>query len=313
MSTKKRGGRIRRAAAAVPPTAKNVARARVVRKAATRTKRTEARTKRRETRTADRVRRDVRREKAAAFRDVIREETPAKAAPIDRFLRDLDGIIATTLRTKDRVFPAIATGKAPLAVVKQVAKEFYYLGRWMTPDFAVFVANAPDRWSLSMDHSEHYAHWMQNLADEAGYLRDPNHVQMKLDWCRQLGISDRELEAYVPLPETIGMTFTMLYYVRRSYEEGLAVFGYAGERRAAKTGYAKVLYEGLKTHYGLDVQNFAIHAYAEDDHGDKAEALLRKVALTADVQHRIREAVRHCMLVTEMRQQAFNRLMEGRG
>ncbi|MFM7143900.1 MAG: iron-containing redox enzyme family protein, partial [Alphaproteobacteria bacterium] len=150
---------------------------------------------------------------------------------------------------------------------------------------------------------------LQNLADEAGYLRDPNHVQMKLDWCRQLDITDRELEAYVPLPETIGMTFTMLYYVRRSYEEGLAVFGYAGERRAAKTGYAKILYEGLKTHYGLDVKNFAIHAYAEDDHGDKAEALLRKVAITADVQRRIREAVRHCMLVTEMRQQAFNRLL----
>jgi len=47
------------------------------------------------------------------------------------------------------------------------------------------------------------------------------------------------------------MTFTMLYYIRRSYEEGLQVFGYAGERVAAGSGYAKTLYEGLEKHYGV--------------------------------------------------------------
>lgn len=246
----------------------------------------------------------------AAFKDVIRSTAVAEAKPVDDFLRELDEIIATVLVTRDRVFAAIAEGRASHEAVRTVAKEFYYLGRWMTPDFAMFIANAPDRFSLSMDHSEHFAHWCQNLADEAGYLRDPNHVQMKLDWCRQLGIADEELEAYVPLPESIAMTFTMLYYVRRSYEEGLAVFGYAGERRAARTGYAKLLYEGLKQHYGLDVQNFAIHAYAESDHGDKAEALMRKVAITADVQARMREAVRHSMVVTELRQRAFNKIVD---
>jgi hypothetical protein len=34
----------------------------------------------------------------------------------------------------------------------------------------------------------------------------------------------------------------MLYYVA-SYEEGLAVFGFAGERTAARSGYAKTMYE----------------------------------------------------------------------
>ena len=77
---------------------------------------------------------------------------------------------------------------------------------------------------------------------------------------QQLGITDEQLEAYAPLAETIGVTFTMLYYVRRSYEEGLAVFGFAGERLAAKSGYAKVMYEGLKKHYGIEVRNFAVHA-----------------------------------------------------
>ncbi len=243
------------------------------------------------------------------FRDVIRSHGVDAAMPVDDYLRELDRLIAATFTTRDRTTAAIGDGTAPLPYVKMVAKEYYYLGRWMTPEFPIFIANAPDAFSLTLEHSEHYAHWCQNFADEVGYLRDPNHVQMKVEWCQQLGI-DGELEAYVPLAETIGVTFTMLYYVRRSYEEGLAVFGFAGERLAAKSGYAKVMYEGLKQHYGIDVTNYAVHAYAEPDHGDKAEALFRKVAVTASVQRRCREAIRNVMVLRDARSRALNRLLD---
>ena len=244
------------------------------------------------------------------FRDVIRSGAADQAMPVDDYLRDLDRLIGATFRTRDRTTASIGDGSAPLDYVKMVAKEYYYLGRWMTPEFPLFIANAPDAHCLTLEHSEHYAHWAQNFADEVGYLRDPNHVQMKWEWCQQLGIGAEELESYVPLAETIGVTFTMLYYVRRSYEEGLAVFGFAGERLAAKSGYAKVMYEGLKTHYGLDVKNFAVHAYAEPDHGDKAEALFRQVAVTAAVQRRCREAIRNVMVLRDARSQALNRLLD---
>jgi pyrroloquinoline quinone (PQQ) biosynthesis protein C len=246
---------------------------------------------------------------ATAFKNVIKSHEVEPAQPVDQYLSDLDHMIAGIMVTRDRITAAIGDGTAPLPVVRQVAEEYYYLGRWMTPDFATFVANAPDAYSLTMDHSEHYAHWAQNFADEAGYLRDPNHVTMKWEWCQQLGISAEELEAYVPLPETIATVFTMLYYVRRSYEEGLAVFGYAGERLAARSGYAKTMYEGLEKHYGLVVRNFEVHAYAEPDHGDKAEALFRKVVLTASVQRRCREAIRNVMMVRDARTRALNHLL----
>ena len=246
----------------------------------------------------------------AKFKNVIRTAGVDAAMPIDDYLRDIDRLIVDVCQTRDTLVPAIAAGKAPRDVIRRLAMEFYYLGRWMTPDFAVFIANAPDAYSLTMDHSEHYAHWSQNFADEAGYLRDPNHVLMKWEWCQMMGITAQELEDYVPLPETISVTFTMLYYVRRSYEEGLAVFGYAGERLAAKSGYAKALYEGLKQHYGLTVKNFEVHAYAEPDHGDKAEALFRKVAITATIQRRCREAIRNTMLVRDARTKALNRWIE---
>src|SRR5207253_2815869 len=100
------------------------------------------------------------------------------------------------------------------------------------------------------------------------------------------------------------------YYLRRSYEEGLAVFGYAGERVAAGSGYAKTLYEGLRQHYGLPVKNFEVHAYAEPEHGDKAADIFRLVATTRAVQERCREAIRNYLLVAEVRARAMNRWVE---
>jgi hypothetical protein len=62
---------------------------------------------------------------------------------------------------------------------------------------------------------------------------------MKVDWARMLGIGIRSSLSYRAMPETIGSVFTTLYYMRRSYEEGLAAFGWAGERFAASTNYAR--------------------------------------------------------------------------
>ena len=249
--------------------------------------------------------------KSAAFKDVIKNRVVVPPLPVDTYLAELDQLIAAHHPFRgDEVIPAIGRGRASREVVQRVALEFYYLGKWMTPEFALLIANAPDGYAFTMEHSQHYHHWAQNFADEAGYLRDPNHVQMKVEFCRQLGLSDDDIRGYTPLPETIALTFTVLYYIRRSYEEGLAVFGYAGERVAAGSGYAKTLYDGLKTHYGLPVRNFEVHAYAEPDHGDKAADLFRLVAVTRAVQERCREDIRNYLLVAEARVRAMNRWVE---
>jgi pyrroloquinoline quinone (PQQ) biosynthesis protein C len=227
--------------------------------------------------------------------------------PVDAYLAELDALIAAQNPfARDRVIPAIGAGRASREVVRRVALEYYYLGRWMTPEFALLIANAPDGYAFTMEHSQHYHHWAQNFADEAGYLRDPNHVQMKVEFCHQLGLGDDDIRGYTPLPETIAMTFTILYYVRRSYEEGLAVFGYAGERVAAGSGYATTLYAGLRTHYGVTVRNFEVHAVAEPQAAD----LFRLVAVTRAVQDRCREAIRNYLLVADARVRAMNRWVE---
>jgi pyrroloquinoline quinone (PQQ) biosynthesis protein C len=157
------------------------------------------------------------------FKDVIkRDRGVEQALPVDEFLAELDAFIeAHSPYTQNTVVPAIGQGEASLDVVKRYAMELYYLGLWMTPEFPLLIANAPDTDAFTMDDSEHYAHWAQNFADETGYLRDPNHVLMKVEYTRALQIPDEDLKSYLPMPETIGSVYTLLYYCRRSYEEAL--------------------------------------------------------------------------------------------
>jgi pyrroloquinoline quinone (PQQ) biosynthesis protein C len=246
------------------------------------------------------------------FKDVIkRDRAPERALPVDEFLAELDGFIeAHSPYTQNKVVPAIGAGTASRDTVKRYAMELYYLGLWMTPEFPLLIANAPDADAFSMDDSEHYAHWAQNFADETGYLRDPNHVLMKVEYTRALEIPDEDVRAYVPMPETIGSVYTLLYYCRRSYEEALGALGYARERAAGRSGYAKTLYVGLWKHYGIKVKDLEVHAYAEAEHGDKALELMQRVCTTAPIQQRVRRAVQHTILTNEWRTWALNRWLD---
>ena len=233
--------------------------------------------------------------------------------PVEAFMKSLDDLQHDVVTTRNHVWERVADGTLSLEHLKRLCKEYYFLGKWYTAEFGSLVSNAPDVDALQMGTSEHFAHWVQNLADETGFAGDRNHVDMKVEWARMLEITDDELMGYRALPETIGLVFTSCFYMRRSYEEGLAAFGWAGERFAASTGYAKMMYEGMRDHYGLEVENFHVHAYAEADHGDAADYLLRQVAVTAGQQRRIRRAIEHTFVLRNARNVALNRWLEEPG
>jgi hypothetical protein len=216
------------------------------------------------------------------FKD-IRKGTTAEALPVDEFMNELEKIQAEICTERNRVWEHVADGTLSLPYLRRLCKEYYYLGVWYTSEFGSLVANAPDFDALDMESA------------------------------RMLGIPDEELVSFVPMPETIGLVLGSLYYMRRSYEEGLAAFGWAGERFAASTGYAKLMYEGMRDHYGLEVENFRVHAYAEEDHGDAADYLLRKVVTSAHVQHRVRTAVVQCFTLRNARTRALNRWLDEPG
>lgn len=233
--------------------------------------------------------------------------------PVDDFMASLEALQAEIATEKNLVWERVADGTLSVELLKRLCKEYYFLGKWYTSEFGSLVSLAPDIDALDLGSSQHFIHWLQNLADETGYAGDRNHVDMKVEWARQLGISDEELLSYRAMPESIGSVFTTLYYMRRSYEEGLAAFGWAGERFAASTNYARMMYEGMRDHYGIEVENFKVHAYAEEQHGQAADYLLRQVATTAGQQRRIRRAVEHVLVCRNARTAALNRWLDEPG
>jgi pyrroloquinoline quinone (PQQ) biosynthesis protein C len=247
------------------------------------------------------------------FKDVRTGDGSEAALPVPAFMSSLEELQASVATAKNEVWPRVADGTLSMDLLKRLCKEYYFLGKWYTTEFGSLVSLAPDVDAMNLASSQHFLHWLQNLADETGFAGDRNHVDMKVEWAHQLGLSDSELLSYQAMPETIGSVFTTLYYMRRSYEEGLAAFGWAGERFAASTGYAVMMYEGLRDHYGIEVENFKVHAYAEADHGDAADYLLRQVAITATQQRRIRRAISHVLIMRNARTVALNRWLDEPG
>ena len=79
------------------------------------------------------------------FRNVIRTGAVDEALPVDAYLAEIDAFIAEhNPYRQNTVITAIGNGSASRDVVKRYAKELYYLGLWMTPEFALLIANAPD-------------------------------------------------------------------------------------------------------------------------------------------------------------------------
>jgi pyrroloquinoline quinone (PQQ) biosynthesis protein C len=249
------------------------------------------------------------------FKDVRRAGHPETdgALPVGRFMASLERLQAEVATEKNQVWLRIADGTLSRPFLERLCKEYYFIGKFYTSEFGSLVANAPDVDAVSLGSSEHFVHWTQNLADETGFAGDQNHVDMKVAWAAQLGLSPKALTSYRPMPESVGAVFTTLYYMRRSYEEGLAAFGWAGERFAASTNYARLMYEGMRDHYGIEVENFRVHAYAEEEHGQAADYLLRQVATTAGQQRRIRRAIEHVLLCRNARTVALNRWLDEPG
>src|SRR5262249_27481000 len=94
---------------------------------------------------------------ARSFKNVIKHPAPEKALPVDAFLREIDDFIEEhNPYSQNKVIPAIGEGKASHAICQRYAKELYYLGLWMTPEFPLLIANAPDTDAFTLDESEHY-------------------------------------------------------------------------------------------------------------------------------------------------------------
>ena len=198
----------------------------------------------------------------------------------DAWIGELRDLIAEHQWTRCEIIRAIAEGRASREAIKRWAMEYYHYSSIATPNAFVMLANAPDR--------QTYAAWGHNMAGELGYLEEPEHLVLLCELPSELGADNEQIASYVPLPATLGAAFTVSYYFRRSFEEGIAA-GVASENMAVEA--MEVIYEGLKRHYAIDSRFFKVHIVAEQEHAQMGLALLKKHAGTPALRQRMKHAI----------------------
>src|SRR5947209_18012132 len=93
----------------------------------------------------------------------------------------LEALQAEVATAKNVVWERVADGTLSLEYLTRFAKEYYFLGKWYTSEFGSLVANAPDADALNLESSQHFHHWLKNLADETGYTGYRNHIDIYVD------------------------------------------------------------------------------------------------------------------------------------
>ena len=203
----------------------------------------------------------------------------------------------------------LVMGKLTDEQVRKWAKDFYYYVEPAIPTIAAWLASAPTLPDRSI-----YQLIARNLAGEMGYIKEAEHYELYVQFLAGLGISREDAEGHLPLASTIGAASAMGYYCRNSFEEGLGAFGLAVEMEVpGRPNGAKVIYDGLKRHCGLDdktLEFWAIHVVAEEEHGENAVKALQHCGQTREQQARIRRAFRFSVLAHAAMTEGYDRYLD---
>src|SRR5207244_979768 len=119
-------------------------------------------------------------------------------------------------------------GVNPLAYVLTGQLEIDGVREWMR-DFWAFGVTAVQRIAGQLAHTAEDRRTSQAVAQafstEAGCYLTPNHMDIWAEFCREAGISQRELDDYEPIAETLMCIYTQSFYmIHGTPEESIAVF-----------------------------------------------------------------------------------------
>jgi pyrroloquinoline quinone (PQQ) biosynthesis protein C len=209
---------------------------------------------------------------------------------------------------RGRFLMALVQGKLDHTQLHRWVKDFYYYVEPAIPTVAAWLASAP-----ILPDREIYRLIARNLAGEMGYIKEAEHHDLYLKFCRGLGITRDELLEHLPLSSTIGAAAAMGYYCRNSFEEGLGAFGLAVEMEVpGRPNGAQIFHQALKQHYHLDdetLEFWAVHIAAEEEHGENAERALTLCGQTREQQARIRRAFRFSVVAHAGMVEGYDRFL----
>ena len=138
----------------------------------------------------------------------------------------------------------------------------------------------------------------ETIWEEHGEGRErKDHPELFRKFARAIGITDDELAAAEPLPETSALLDWLLDLCRhRHFVEALAGFGVAVEGQANKG--IPIFVQVFRDKYGLDddaIEFWTTHAHDDVVHGNRALEIVLKYADTPALQQGVLECVRKSM------------------
>lgn len=226
----------------------------------------------------------------------LREPLP-QALPPDQFVREItEHVVRSGAANIGPFYAALIGGRIPIEGLRDWVKQWYFDARTFPSVIAQIAANATY-------HYDARQFMGANLAEELGEF-DParEHPVLVRKLGRALGVTDEEMEFVEPYPETLLYVEYRQHLVRdHHFLEGLAAGSFAIELTIP--GRFRKIARALAKQIGLDddaLEVFHIHAgderleldYGGDvKHAMEAANLIRKYAVTAEMQERVRLAV----------------------
>jgi pyrroloquinoline quinone (PQQ) biosynthesis protein C len=207
-----------------------------------------------------------------------------------------------------KFYPVFLTGKLTRPQLERWAKEMYHFVQPGIPALTAWLAHAPT--TVERESAKLIA---RNLAGELGFLSEPDHRDLYVQFLGGLGISEADARAHLPLASTIGGATVLGAFCRSSFEEGLGSFGLGLEMQVpGRPNGAAMILKALER-YDLPEQAlefYRIHVEAEEEHGDNAERAVAPFVQTREQQALVRHAFRWTVIAIAGMQTGFDAVLD---
>jgi pyrroloquinoline quinone (PQQ) biosynthesis protein C len=190
------------------------------------------------------------------------------------FADDMEAIRARYSVVTTRFAQDLREGKAPLAAVKGLAVQTYY----MTVRTGAPCIGKP--YGFRDAGSELLRTAIANAVGEIGYMGDPPHAFLARNMCYGLGMTDQEIEDTPITPEMYGYIEMMSLNNRTSVPRLRGAI----EITEADSAYSSQLVaDAGRKHYGLNddgVRYWLVHGYADLEHGEENARIAHALCAT---------------------------------
>src|SRR6266540_4050405 len=135
---------------------------------------------------------------------------------------------------------------------------------------------------------------MENFMEEVGGKH--THADIMYQFLEEAGISRDEADQAEPAPGT-GAAIEVINGIclHRSALEGMAAISFVESQHGGSEGVAAAVYRALRDYYGFSeraVETYSIHADQDVGHGGRQIEAIRRHATDAELQERVRRAVK---------------------